>query len=110
MTNHIYHLISPSFGLEFLKQSEYQAASLKSEGFIHCCNEDQINYVRTTYFAQENKIIVLKIDSSKLTSTLKVEPVQVGDKEMHFPHIYGSINTDAIVEHYEIENNSKDKE
>jgi uncharacterized protein (DUF952 family) len=107
----IYHLTIRQAWREAQQRGEYHAASLESEGFIHCSTETQILPVAESFFKGQSGILLLKIDPSLLTSELRWEPpsggapppgVPEGDL---FPHIYGPINLDAIVKVYDLESN-----
>ena len=107
----IYHLTSRQAWSEAQKRGEYRAESLESEGFIHCSTETQILPVANTFYKGQQGILLLAIEPSLLVSELRWEPpsggapppgVPEGDA---FPHIYGPINLDAIVNVYDLESN-----
>jgi uncharacterized protein (DUF952 family) len=72
----------------------YEHSSLASEGFIHCSFEEQIDAVLKRYFSGHEKVVIIAVDPAKLNSKLIVEPSTGGE---NYPHIYGPINSDAIV-------------
>ena len=65
------------------------------ENFIHCCKAHQIGGVLSRYFAGETDLLILHIDETKLKPPLRYE---TGTGNELFPHLYGEINKDAIVE------------
>ena len=74
------------------------APSLASEGFIHCtAGERNLIGVATRYYAAEpaSTWTVLVIDPARVQSELRWEPQPDG---LAYPHIYGPLNRDAIVE------------
>lgn len=74
----------------------YEHPSLKEEGFIHCSQEHQLSGVLERYFTGAKDLVKLVIDTEKLTSKLVYDwSPKVQDT---FPHIYGVINLDAVVE------------
>ncbi len=89
----IYHIVLPDVWVAF-DGDLYEAASLASEGFIHCSFAGQLDDVIGRYYSGANRIVVLEIDSDKLTSKLINEP---STNNEIYPHIYGPINRDAIV-------------
>lgn len=91
----IYHIVLPEVWDEAKHKTFYEADSLESEGFIHCSYADQLDGVIERYYADAGKIVVLSIDPNKLTSTLVSEP---STNDEPYPHIYGPINLDAVVE------------
>jgi uncharacterized protein (DUF952 family) len=107
----IYHLTALHAWREAQERGEYRAASMESEGFIHCSTQAQVLPVANNFYQGQPGLLMLKIDPSLLSSELRWEPpsggspppgVAEGDP---FPHVYGPINLDAIVKVYELESN-----
>jgi uncharacterized protein (DUF952 family) len=73
----------------------YRVPSLETEGFIHCSNHEQAAGSANKFYANESEMLLLAIDPDRLTSELRVEEGRPGEL---FPHIYGPINREAIVE------------
>ena len=107
----IYHLTSHLAWSEAQSRGEYRAESLKSEGFIHCSTETQVLPVAEKYYKGQAGMILLKIDPDLLSSELRWEPPSGGapppgvpEGEL-FPHIYGPINSDAVIKVSDLESN-----
>lgn len=90
----IYHLVSYA-DWEGGPSGPYRAASLTTEGFIHCSNREQVADSANKFYANEAELFVLAIDPDRLTSEPRDEEGRPGEL---FPHIYGPINREAIVE------------
>lgn len=90
----IYHIVLPEVWEEFKDKDFYEAESLTTEGFIHCSFEGQIEGVLERYYKDVEKVLILKLETDKLTSELVNEP---STNDEIYPHIYGRINKDAIV-------------
>ena len=91
----IYHVCTQQEWLSALSAGFYEAASLTSEGFIHASSLDQVPSVLQRYYAGKENLILLNIDETLLSTTIKYElALSVNE---HFPHIYGRINIDAVV-------------
>jgi uncharacterized protein (DUF952 family) len=91
----IFHITTEPEWNEAQKKGQYETASLREEGFIHCCQEEQIEGVLHRYFAGKEKLLRLEIETDKLTSPFYYEwSPSVADT---FPHIYGTINLDAVL-------------
>jgi uncharacterized protein (DUF952 family) len=88
----IYHLVPPSTWRTQV-DVPYEASSLASEGFIHCSKADQVERVANLFYAAEPELLVLVIDTDRLTSVLRDEDIGTGER---FPHVYGPINREAI--------------
>lgn len=99
----IYHLTTRKFWKRALATGDYRTDNLEDEGFIHCSTLLQVLPVAEAIFPHKNKVVILLIENTLLTSRLKWEPpsggappVGVVEGEL-FPHVYGAINLDAVV-------------
>jgi len=91
----IYHITNAAQWEEAQQQGQYEATSLREEGFIHCSEERQLSGVLDRYFIGKTDLVKLIIDTDKLTSRYVQEwSPSVQDT---FPHIYGPINLDAVI-------------
>lgn len=103
----IYHITSRQAWNNARASGEYRTASLETEGFIHCSTESQVVPVAQKYYKGEKDLYLLVIEPALLSSDLKWEPpsggtppgVSEGDL---FPHIYGPINLDAVVQVFDL--------
>ncbi len=91
----IYHVVLPEVWEIFRTRPSYQAESLQSEGFIHCSYEIQLEGVLKRYYSEVDRVLILSIDTTKLLPKLVEEPSTNGEI---FPHIYGRINHNSVVE------------
>ncbi len=89
----IYHITTPEAWRDVQGNDEYSAASLETEGFIHCSTADQVQRSLNRFYSEVPEAIVLAIDPILLTAELKYEPAH----DELFPHIYGTLNLDAVV-------------
>lgn len=93
MTQPIYHITSVEAWDADNGSSSFVAPSLATEGFIHCSDARQVERSLNRFFREKDEVVLLRIDPALLTSELRYEGAD-GDS---FPHIYGPINTDAVV-------------
>jgi len=91
----IYHIVLPKVWKKFKNEKFYSAESLQSEGFIHCSFAEQIETVLKRYYKDVENVLILHIEPKFLTAKLVEEPSTNG---AIYPHIYGKINLEAIVE------------
>ncbi len=91
----IYHVVLPPDWEMFKDGKPYAAESLRTEGFIHCSYAAQLDGVLERYYKNAGKVLVLNIETEKLTSKLVDEP---STNNEIYPHIYGTINSAAIVD------------
>jgi uncharacterized protein (DUF952 family) len=91
----IYHIVLPEVWENFKDKDFYEAESLQTEGFIHCSFREQVEAVLQRYYKDSTKVLILEIEREKLTSKLVNEP---STNNEIYPHIYGKINREAIVD------------
>ncbi len=90
----IYHLTGRT-EWESCFPGEYRAESLAQEGFLHCSrDEDQLLAVANRLFAGRTDLLVLDVETERLHAAVKHETSRSGEI---YPHIYGPLNTDAVV-------------
>lgn len=92
----IYHVTTKDDWEAAKKKGFYTAVSLETEGFIHTSEAGQVKGVLQRYYRGKINLIKLVIDTQKLTSELKYELAPSVNE--YFPHIYGPINLDAVIE------------
>ena len=91
----IYHIAEEDEWLACANKSEYLPKAYQKDGFIHCSDNHQIERVANSLFKGIKNIVLLKIDPTKLNArTLYESPQETNEK---FPHVYGTINKQAIV-------------
>ncbi len=91
----IYHVVLPEVWEKFKDEKFYEAESLQTEGFIHCSFAEQIETVLQRYYKDAERVFLLHIEPKLLTAKL-IEESSTGGKV--YPHVYGRINREAIVE------------
>lgn len=70
--------------------------TLDEVGFIHCSFADQVDGVARAVFAGADGLVLITIDPSLVKAEVRYENLE-GGSEL-FPHIYGPLNVDAVVE------------
>ena len=90
----IYHIELPERWKSLDPDAAYEAESLATEGFIHCSYASQLEKVLERYYSGVANVLILGIDTERLTSSF-VEEASTNNEI--YPHIYGPINRDAIV-------------
>lgn len=87
------------------QRGQYEADSLTQVGFIHGATASQLPKVAHTFYTGRDDLLLLEIDSERLTSQVRweapvhpqaIEDVNHLDQEV-FPHIYGTVNLEAVV-------------
>lgn len=74
---------------------EYRGDTLASEGFIHCSTRDQVVRVANARFHGERGLVLLCIAPERVRAEIRYEAAENGER---FPHVYGALNVDAVVQ------------
>lgn len=96
----IYHVTSKAQWQQALAQGYYEAPSLAVEGFIHLSEKEQVQGVLQRYYQQQTNLVLLHIETTKLTMPLKYEMAPSVNES--FPHLYGRLNVEAVINITEI--------
>ncbi len=76
----------------------YRAASLDTEGFIHCSDFGTVHLPANRLYAGRTDLVLLVVDPARLDVPLRWEPgVPPVPNGPWFPHVYGPIPPAAVV-------------
>jgi hypothetical protein len=76
------------------ESGEYRPHSLAEEGFIHCSTPDQVVSVAQRYYPDAEEPRLLVVDPDAVDPEIRYEESAEGG----YAHIYGPLNTDAVVD------------
>ncbi len=96
MSHIIFHITMQAEWQQAKETGFYEATSLPVEGFIHCSAAHQVEGVLQRYFKNKGPLVKLTIDSDKLHASLQHD--FSASLNEYFPHIYGRINLDAVID------------
>lgn len=96
----IYHIAARADWERALRDGEYTTSTagrtLAEEGFIHASQAAQVAVVANTFYrGLPDDLVVLVIDTARLRAPVRYEDVPGAGAP--FPHIYGPLNTDAVL-------------
>ena len=91
----IYHITTAEAWKKAQVEGVYSSPALNAEGFIHCCEASQVDYIKDKYYQGVSDLLELTIDTDKLSSQFIFE--WSPSLEQTFPHVYGPINLDSVV-------------
>lgn len=94
MINTIFHIATRADWDMAQPAGEYRAASLDTEGFIHCSTAAQVIRTAHRFFHGQHNLVLLVIDPAKLHAELRYEAAD-GDL---FPHVYGPLDLGAVID------------
>jgi uncharacterized protein (DUF952 family)/(2Fe-2S) ferredoxin len=80
----------------------YRSNTLDSEGFIHCSTIAQVIGSANRFFKDQKDLVILIINVDRVTPEIRYEGA---DSNNLFPHIYGALNIDAVVQSIDLESN-----
>ncbi len=89
-----YHLSPVEVWASQENEPRYLPEAYDQDGFIHCTDglDNLLNVGNMFYTGDARDFCVLVLDSANIESEIRYE-----DPEEIFPHIYGPLNTDAVV-------------
>jgi uncharacterized protein (DUF952 family) len=77
-------------------KNEYIPVGYEQDGFIHCSIEKQIPGVLDRFYKGQTGLVKLKIEKERVQRPVLFELAV--DLDELFPHIYGALNLDSVVE------------
>src|ERR1700722_12820141 len=97
----ILHILRRAEWEEAVRRGSYRPSSIDAEGFIHCSTLSQAVETAKIFFRGATDLLLLRIDESKVAAEVRFEaPAVPGEARPGtlFPHVYGPLNLDAVVE------------
>lgn len=94
----LFHITTRSAWQLALDDGAYWAPSLDSEGFIHLSGDRQWLRVANARFRGQRDLVLLSLRRDRLGAELRFEEAD-GDT---FPHLYGLLALEAVVEVFDL--------
>ncbi len=88
----IFHLADRA---EWEPPDTYRPTSLSAEGFIHCSTAPQLIEVANSLYEGRTDLLLVTIEPDLLKAPVVFEDCY--ETGQRFPHIYGQIDTEAVV-------------
>jgi glutathione S-transferase len=96
----IYHIAEAADWDQARRDGQYTTSTrgrtLAEEGFIHTSQPAQVALVANAFYRDVPDLILLTIDTERVGSPIRYELVP--GQDLPYPHIYGPLNIDAVVE------------
>lgn len=106
MEKYIYHIVDASLNPNTILEKEaYVPEGFAKENFIHCSEKQQVGRTLNKWFEGKDSVHLFKIQTNRVSSPVVFEDLTNSGED--FPHIYGALNTDAVVETTFLERNEK---
>ena len=90
----LFHITTPAEWSAAVELGLYRAPSLDTDGFIHLSTEAQWRGVVQRFYRDRDDLVLLVIDSDQLSAEVRHEWAD----DDAFPHLYGPLDLDAVVE------------
>ncbi len=99
---HILHIIPHTVWEQAQANGTYRGDTLDAEGFIHFSTPAQAVMVANARFKGHTGLLLLVVDPARLAAELRYEaPFEASnpaEAAQLFPHLYGPLNLDAVVD------------
>ena len=96
----IYHIALAGDWEQAVEDGQYRISTrgltLAEVGFIHSSTAAQVAAVANAYYKGAADLLLLVIDTDRVGAEIRWEDVP--GSEAPYPHIYGPLNTDAVIE------------
>jgi len=92
----VLHIVSAAEWQRARQAGSYEPTSLGSGDFVHCSTPEQIIRVANANFRGKSGLVLLCINPKRLKAPVMYENLEGGTSL--FPHIYGPVNLEAVVE------------
>ena len=96
----IYHIATAEDWARARADGQYRTSTrgvtIAEQGFIHCSTAAQVGPAANLYYKGLPDLLVLVIDTGRVQHEIRFEHAP-GSDEL-FPHIYGPLNADAVVQ------------
>jgi len=97
---YLYHIARNADWVNAQEMGEYVVGSLNrsfnEDGFIHLSYASQVNVIADMIYSETPDLLLLIIDPDKLTAKVLVEKADYPPEL--FPHLYGPLNIEAVID------------
>jgi uncharacterized protein (DUF952 family) len=96
----IYHIAAAADWEQACRDGQYtmstRGLTLAEQGYIHASTAEQVAQVANAFYRGVPDLLLLVIDPERVGPEIRYEAVPGQDQP--YPHIYGPLNTDAVVQ------------
>jgi glutathione S-transferase len=96
----IYHIATAADWERARRDGQYTTSTrgltLAEQGFIHTSTAGQVALVANAFYQGAPDLLLLVIDPGRVAAQIRYEPVP--GQARPYPHIYGPLNIDAVVQ------------
>ena len=103
MNKQVYKILTISEWTEAKALGEIETALDRNDGFIHLSTAQQLAGTLAFYFKDFDSLILLQINTQDFKDEIIFEKaVPAGDRSGKFPHLYGILKVEKIINKWEI--------
>lgn len=99
---YIVHVLPRADWETFQDRGEYRPQSLDEQGFVHCSKLGQVVVVADYNHAEDDELVLALLNEDRLDAPVRYE-TDGETGESAFPHVYGPLTLDAVVETFPFE-------
>ena len=96
----IYHIAAAADWEQAQRDGQYTTSTrgltLAEQGYIHASTAGQVAPVANAFYRGAPDLLLLVIDPERVGPEIRCEAVP--GQDLPYPHIYGPLNTDAVVQ------------
>ncbi len=100
-TGPLHHLALPDDWAAAFTTGEYRMSTrgltIDDVGYIHCSTPAQVESTANRFYGDLQQLVLLTIDPVRVPSAIVFEPPMQGSDDL-FPHIYGPIPIEAVID------------
>ncbi|MGI8651215.1 MAG: DUF952 domain-containing protein [Geodermatophilaceae bacterium] len=94
----IFHICSDQEWQRARVTGSYAPEAFPADGFVHCSDPGTVHLPADYLYQGRADLVLLQIDPARLLEPVRWEPGDAEDPAgPWFPHVYGSVNVDAVV-------------
>jgi uncharacterized protein (DUF952 family) len=93
----VFHIVGQSDWLDAQLLGHYAPDAFTADGFIHLSKKSQILHPANLLYRRRTDLQLLVIDADSVRADIVYEPGSHGEEEL-FPHLYGQLNLDAVID------------
>ena len=103
----IFHITTAAAWADAQLLDEYSVFSLIAEGFIHLSTAEQVIGTAERFYGGAAGLVLLQVDDARCAADVRWEPpAEAPESSMRFPHLYGPLNLDAVLDARPLEKNA----
>jgi hypothetical protein len=94
LADRLVHVVEADRWAEVGDGEPYAPSSIEEDGFVHASTPAWVASVAQTYYPDADEPLLLVLDRTALDPEIRYEEQPLGA----FPHVYGPVNADAVVD------------